>query len=295
MPLSISGRFQQLFGFLQTLCVASAIALTGCGGGGGEAGPATGPGAPAAGSLANAAAASISSVVLGDSAYRLSVMPGESEEFPLTINTSSGDAFDVEVTLGGSSLSTLVRNGQHYLVVNAAGLSAGASLPYKARLKNRTTGGEAEVFGPINILSPSVVGTASIGEAGGDVVANAINSHFVFDALPGAANLNVEVSVAFTQAGGRKLRIQFDRDVTSDDRLMSILELTPTGESLLERPQARQHALAAAPAAGSYPTTKWTYGVGQFTEVGFFRFDASKKRAVRGWPTCVSDGKRRVC
>ena len=124
-----------------------AVLLVACGGGGGDGSIVA---APATGLVSNASGASVSSVTLGDRKFRLVVWPGESQEFPLTISSNEGIAFDVEVTLGGTTLTSIDRNGQHFLVVDATGLSAGMALPYKVRLRNRTSGAEAEVFGPIN-------------------------------------------------------------------------------------------------------------------------------------------------
>lgn len=138
----------------------------------------------------------------------------------------------------GSSLARVVEtNGRWAIVVDSQTLAAGTSHAYRLQIRNRTTGATAEIYGPINVLTPAVVGSGQITEAGGTIVIAGGLGQVVFKPRAGAQPLGVTVLTA-ESPGGKLLRVRFDKDVSADDRNVSI-QLNPD---------------SAAPAGGSTST-----------------------------------------
>ena len=222
--------------------VAAALlcALAACGGGNSSDGqsPAQLAPPPRTGTVTIPAGSEILALGVGAADQIIYVMPGESTAHRVELlNDDAGARYDVTLTEGSSFARVVETNGRWAIVVDSQPLAAGTSHAYRLQIRNRTTGATAEIYGPINVLTPTVVGSGQITEAGGTIVITGGLGQVVFEPRAGAQPLGVTVLTA-ESPGGKLLRVRFDKDVSADDRNVSI-QLNPD---------------SAAPAGGSTST-----------------------------------------
>jgi alpha-tubulin suppressor-like RCC1 family protein len=204
--------------------MALLCALAACGGGGSSdsqsQAPLTPP--PTTGTVSIPVGSEILALGVGASDQIIYVMPGEITAHRVELlNDDAGARYDVTLTEGGSLARAVEFNGRWVIVVDSQGLAGGTSHAYRLQIRNRTTGGMAEIYGPINVLTPTNVGGAQITEAGGTIVFAGGLGQVVFEPQAGAQSLGVTVLTA-ESPGGTLLRVKFDRDVSADDRNASI-------------------------------------------------------------------------
>lgn len=243
------------------LAVSLAILLAACSDGGdGDSPP------PPTTGVVITPGSGIASASLGDAQQRIFVMPGEATERSVSVVRSEPEAlFDVTVATGTAMIATSTRGGRHFISIDSTSLSAGSTHPYKVLVRNRVSGASAEIAGQIVVLTPQIVATASIGEAGGAISTQSGDMQIEFGAQPGAAPLGVTIRVAEAPSGAKSIRLIFDRDVSTDSRLVTFL---PTQSSST----GRAVALAAGNAkVASFPSLKWGSGVAYYLDRGNYR------------------------
>ena len=208
--------------------VALLCLLVGCGGGGSsEAQPVVPPAvAPATGTVTIPAGSEILALGVGAADQIIYVMPGESTAHRVELlNDDATARYEVTVTDGNVIARAVEVDGRWSVVVDSQALAAGTAHAYRLQVRNRTTGVTAEIYGPIKVLAPTVVGSGQISAAGGTVVIAGGLGQVVFEPQAGAQTLGVTVLTA-DSPGGSLLRVRFDKDVAADDRGVNV-QLNP--------------------------------------------------------------------
>ena len=269
--------------------VAFAGVIAGCGWGGDSASlPLSSPNG-----VVIAEGSGIATASLGDAQQRIFIIPGETTGRSISIVPSEpGALFDVTVAAGETMLATSERGGRHVIAIDSNSLSAGNTYPYKVVIRNRASGATAEITGEVQVLTPAIVATASIGEAGGAIVTQSGDLRVEFDPQPGALPLGVTVRVAEAPSGAKLIRVKFDRDVSTDTRLVRFVE--PQSTAL-----GRAVVLAAGhqPKAASFPTLVWNFGVAYYLDNGNYRIPGKASLAALDKGSCFwkGDFPREIC
>lgn len=149
-----------------TLVILTATGLSGCGGGGGDSGNPQSP--PTTGAVVIDPNSQIESISIGDSDYRLQVLPGEIVERILRVSRKTdGTTFEVSVLEGGDIVSVVEDAGLHRIRVNSTSLAPQAMRAYRLLIRNASTGASARVDGFVQVLVPSTIGSGTIDSDGG--------------------------------------------------------------------------------------------------------------------------------
>jgi hypothetical protein len=235
----------------------------------------------------------IAAASLGDAQQGIFVIPGETTGRSISIvPRDPGALFDVSVAVGETMLATSERGGRHFIAIDSSSLTVGSTYPYKVVIRNRASGATAEITGQVHVLTPVIVATGSIGETGGAIVTQSGDLRVEFDAQPGALPLGVTVRVAEAPSGAKLIRVKFDRDVSTDTRLVRFVEPQSTAVG-------RAVALAAGrqPKAASFPTLVWNFGVAYYLDKGNYRIPGKASLADLDKGSCFwrGDFPREIC
>jgi pimeloyl-ACP methyl ester carboxylesterase len=272
-----------------TLALGLTILLAACGGGGGGGGELAPP--PSSSGVVVTPGSGIASASLGDAHQRIFVMPGEATERSVSIVRSEPEAlFDVTVATGTAMIATSTRGGRHFISIDSTSLTAGSTHPYKVVIRNRASSASAEISGEIVVLTPQIVATASIGEAGGAISTQNGDMRIEFGPQPGAAPLGVTVRAASAPSGVQWIRVKFDRDISTDSRSITFAE---TQSSAVGRATAL--ASERRPRAASFPTSAWDYGIAYYLDGSNYRTPRSAILAQIGSVSCSGQGNSEIC
>lgn len=258
------------------VAMALLCALAACGGGGSSdsqsQAPLTPP--PTTGTVSIPAGSEILALGVGSADQIIYVMPGESTAHRVELlNDDATARYDVTVTDGNVIARAVEVEGRWAVVVDSHALAAGTAHAYRLQVRNRTTAVTAEIYGPIKVLPPTVVGTGQISAAGGTVVIAGGLGQVVFEPRAGAQTLGVTVLTA-DSPGGRLLRVRFDNDVAADDRGVSIrlpadgLSAAAVGTQAAPDTSQRKTRLDLSPDFAELSSR-----IGVFTSHGGFRLD----------------------
>lgn len=270
------------------LCVALLPVVVSCGGGGGS--DETPPQDPPSSSVTIAPDSQIAAVSLGDEQQRIYVLPDEVTRRDLFVQTSAVSlTLDTAVTRGGEAVSVGYQSGRLVATIRSDALRAGAVLPYEVTVKNHSTGTGAQVRGTVHVLAPKLVASGQVTEAGGVIESLDADVRIEFEAKVGATPLGVVVKVAEGADGFRKVRVEFDRSVVGDDRVVRIA--SPQPAVIQQRPLAgASNGRMRIASATTYPITRVRNKfMGKFTEVGGFRFDQSTVSGLNS--ACASEAQ----
>lgn len=154
------------------VAVALLCTLAACGGGSSDGlSPAPLAPPPTTGTITIPAGSEILALGVGAADQIIYVMPGESTAHRIELlNADATARYDVTVTDGKEIARAVETDGRWAVVVDSQSLTANTARAYRLLVRNRTTGLVAEIYGPIKVLAPSVVGSGQISAAGGTVV-----------------------------------------------------------------------------------------------------------------------------
>ena len=271
------------------LLAISAVTLFSACGGDGDSKPESSTPAPYGVTIASESGLVAAS--LGDEQQRIFVLPGEVTQRALYLQRNDRNLLlDLAVTRGTEAVSVREESGRLFVTVDSTALRGGDVLPYAVSVRNRATGTGAEVQGTVQVLTPVTVTSGQVTEAGGVIENQAADLRIEFDPKLGAAPLNVTVKIANFSDGQRKVRLEFDRDIVGDERVVRIATPTSATPQLIAPAPASDGRMRIA-SADTFPATYvWGLYYGKFTEIGGFRFDQSTLDGLNA--ACATQSKQ---
>lgn len=246
------------------------VLFASCGGGGNDT--STAP-TDSKGSVEIAPGSQIEFASVGDDEQVIYVMPGEMTARRVRFRaTAEGANVIVAIDSGKEILSLTEQDGTKLLLIDSTLLNGGESRDFRVSVNNQSTGTGAVVSGHVRVLSPAVIGGGVVSSAGATIADASGNVVIDFGAMDGAPTLNVTMMAADVPGGGQQVRLKFDRDVSTDGRLITVRSMpSPVVSAVSANTSERGKHLAAAQ---SFPWKENLVSiVGAFVPVWGFRID----------------------
>lgn len=219
------------------LMLLAGFVLVSCGGGGGGESP------PAPASYQGSG---LQLGVATDDGTYINVLPGEkiSRDVFLSKAVDNINAqLSLNVAVNGVQL--LQSGGASSLEINAAILVAGSQLPVTVVAKNLDNSRTESVSFVVNVLSPQAVALGNLTTAASKVASSDGTVGVQVDAGQLTAPVGVIISTAVTPSGATNIHIEFDRDVSGETGIITLL----SNQTLLAAslPKSAQAGLSFSP------------------------------------------------
>lgn len=181
----------------------------------------------------------------------LSILAGERMARPIVVEKAD-PSIDAQVTVEGpANLVRIVQepSGRFLLSIDASGITAAAQHPITIVGRNARNGLAERVQLTIHVLEAKVVATGRLTPTGGAVAS--LGGHVGVQVNAGqlTAPLGVTIRTAVTPGGNTKIRIRFDRDVSNETGVVTLL--TNLGTPAAPTPTSATSALDLGRVRGS--------------------------------------------